>query len=263
MARGCQIVSALWPADIYPRQETRSFYLQFNSFLLVGDILGTFLTLYILPLLVWVMIYFIIRPPKRGGKLIRSILIGVLALLVAPFLLLGFAFGGIRGVIGVIVELAIIPAGFLVLYLLLARIVKPIGAIFDGGDEPPDAAPFYHIAHLCRKQRKYEEALARIEQQLQKFPTDFEGQMLLAEIQAENLSDLSSAQNTVNHLIRQKNHAPETVARALNKLADWHLQIGQDKVSAQDNLMKIIELFPDTELARAAYGRLSLIDNKA
>jgi len=231
----------------------------------VGEILGTYLGLFILPFLVWVMIYFIIRPPKRGGKWIRAILIGILALLAVPFLLLGYAFGGIRGVIGVIIEL-LFASGIGVFGLsafLVWRLTKPIGAIFDGGDEPPEAAPFYHIANLCRKQGKYEEAMARIDQQLKIFPKDFEGQMLLAGIQAENLRDLSSAQNTVNHLLHQKCHSPETVAQALHKLADWHIQIGQDRASAQDVLVKIMDLFPNTELARAAYERLSHMENNA
>jgi len=71
----------------------------------MGEVLGTFLPLFLLPLLVWVMVYFIIRPPPRSGKWLRAILVGLLALLAAPFLLLGFAFGGVRGVIGVILEL--------------------------------------------------------------------------------------------------------------------------------------------------------------
>lgn len=147
----------------------------------MGEILGTYLGLFILPFLVWVMIYFIIRPPKRGGKWIRAILIGILALLAVPFLLLGYAFGGIRGVIGVIIEL-LFASGIGVFGLsafLVWRLTKPIGAIFDGGDEPPEAAPFYHIANLCRKQGKYEEAMARIDQQLKIFPKDFEGQMFI------------------------------------------------------------------------------------
>ena len=218
--------------------------------------------LFILPILVWVMIYFIIRPPKRGGKWIRAILIGILALLAAPFLLLGYAFGGIRGVIGVIIEL-LVASGVGIFGLsafLVWRITEPIGALFDGGNEPPEASPFYHIANLCRKQGKYAEAIARIEQQLKKFPKDFEGQMLLAEIQVENLCDLPSAQNTINHLVHQKCHSPETVAQALHKLTDWHLQIGRDKASAQAALTKIMDFFPKTELARLAYQRLSRIN---
>lgn len=217
-----------------------------------------------MPFLVWVMIYFIIRPPKRGGKWIRAILIGILALLATPFLLLGYAFGGVRGVIGVIIEL-LFASGIGVFGLsafLVWRLAEPIGAIFDGGNEPPEAVPFYHIANLCRKQGKYEESAARIDQQLKKFPKNFEGQMLLAEIQAENLRDLSSAQNTINHLLQQGCHSPETVAQALHRLADWHIQIGQDKASAQDDMMKIINLFPNTELARAAYDRLSGMANQ-
>lgn len=230
-----------------------------NLNLLVGEILKTYLGFFIMPLLVWVMIYFIIRPPKHGGKWIRMILIGILALMAVPFLLLGFAFGGIRGVIGVIIEL-LFASGIGIFGLsafLVWRLAEPIGAIFDGGNEPPEAAPFYYIANLCRKQGKYEEAVARVEQQLRKFPKDLTGQMLLAEIQAEDLHDPSAAQSTVEHLIHQNCHSPEEVARALHRLADWHLQIGQDKASAQTALMRIIELFPNSELARLAYERLS------
>jgi len=134
----------------------------------VSEILETYFGFFIMPFLVWVVIYFIIRPPKRGRKWIRAILIGILALLAAPFLLLGFAFGGIRGVIGAIIEFFFASGiGVFGLAAFLSwRLAKPFGAIFDGGDEPPEAAPFYHIANLRRKQAKYKEAMALIEQQL-------------------------------------------------------------------------------------------------
>jgi tetratricopeptide (TPR) repeat protein len=224
----------------------------------MSEILGTFLWLYIAPLLLGVMVYFIIRPPNRGKHLVRITLIVILALLAAPFVFLAFAFGGIRGVIGAICELLFASGAFLLIPALIAgRLVRPFGDIFDGGDEPPEAAPFYYVARLRRNQHKYDEAIRRIKQQLEAFPTDFEGQMLLAEIQAEDLLDLSAAQRTVDNFLGQNGHPPNRIAQALNALADWHLRIAADASSAKLALRRIIELFPNTDLAESAAARLS------
>src|SRR5262245_25872927 len=52
---------------------------------------------------------------------------------------------------------------------------KPFTSMFDGGDEPPDPAPFYSIAQARRKQGKYDEAIGEVQKQLELFPNDYAG----------------------------------------------------------------------------------------
>lgn len=139
----------------------------------------------------------------------------------------------------------------------LANLVaKPIGSLYDGGDQEVEPHPFYSIAQAKRGKGKYTEAVAEIRRQLEKFPTDVEGHLLLAEIQAENLNDVSGAQVTIHRLCNQPGHGPSSIALALNFLADWHLKFNQDRDAAQAALEKIIQLCPDTEFSVMASQRI-------
>lgn len=136
------------------------------------------------------------------------------------------------------------------------------GSLFDGGTAEADPKPFYSIFHAQRKKGNYQAALVAVRQQLDKFPTDFEGQMLLAELQAENLNDLPGADVTIQRLALQPGLAPANIAAALNHLADWHLNLTKDRDSAQRVLDQIVELLPDTEMALQAAQRIGrLADN--
>ena len=81
--------------------------------------------------------------------------------------------------------------------------------------------------------------------------------MLLAEIQAENLQDLTAAELTIHRLCEQPGHAPASLAFALGSLADWQMKYAQDSAAARAALEKIIVLFPETEFARSAGQRIA------
>src|SRR5690606_27538847 len=72
-------------------------------------------------------------------------------------------------------------------------LARPLTDMFDGGDEAAEPAPFYAIAHAHRKQARYPEAIAEIHRQLQRFPGDVQGLLLLAEIHAVHLGDWQAA----------------------------------------------------------------------
>jgi tetratricopeptide (TPR) repeat protein len=138
-----------------------------------------------------------------------------------------------------------------------ALVSKPLTSIFDGGDVEMDPEPAYSIARSRQKQGKYLEAVALIRQQLDRFPNDVEGQMLLAQIQAEDLKDMQGTELTIQRFCAQSGHAPRNLAFALYSLADWQLKIGQDRDAAQRALEQIIELCPDTEFALGAAQRIA------
>jgi len=99
--------------------------------------------------------------------------------------------------------------------------------------------------------------VAEVRRQLDRFPTDQEGHMLLAKIQAEDLKDLAGAELTVHRFCAQPGHQPANLAFALYSLADWHLKFGQDREAAQQDLQQIIDLLPDSEFALAAAQRIA------
>jgi len=139
---------------------------------------------------------------------------------------------------------------------LIEKISETIGSLFTGGSEPPEPQPFYSLAEGKVKQGKFKEALSEVQRQLERFPADVTGHVLLAQIQAEHLDDLPGAQHTIERFCLQPGHTPQHLAYALNALADWHLQL-QDTDGAQAAFEKIIALAPDTEQARMAAQRIA------
>src|SRR5262249_30358511 len=140
----------------------------------------------------------------------------------------------------------------------IANIVaKPFGSLYDGGDTPPEPVPAYSIAQSRRKQGKYLEAVAEVRKQLDRFPTDLEGHMLLAQIQPEDLKDMPGAEITIHRFCAQPGHAPRNIAYVLYSLADWHMQVDHDLEAAKRALEKILELLPDSEFSAGAAQRIA------
>jgi len=140
---------------------------------------------------------------------------------------------------------------------IISALCKPFISIFDGGTVAPVPVPAYSIARSLQKKGKYQEAVLEIHKQLERFPTDVEGQLLLAQIHAEDLKDMPAAELTIRRFCEQPDHAPQNVAFALYSVADWHLQITQDRDAAQRALERIIELFPGSEFALGAAHRIA------
>ncbi|MGA2281669.1 MAG: tetratricopeptide repeat protein [Verrucomicrobiota bacterium] len=134
---------------------------------------------------------------------------------------------------------------------------KPLTGLYDGGNEEPEPKPYYSVARSLRMKGKFLEAVVEIRKQLARFPNDFEGVMLLAGIQAENLQDLPGAEITLNHFCDRTETPPKQFAAAMNHLADWQLKLTQDADSARAALEKITTRFPDTEPALLAAQRIA------
>jgi hypothetical protein len=182
---------------------------------------------------------------------------------------MGSASGSTTGDFGAAFVMGI---GGLVLGLILATmwgahiihtLVSPITSMFDGGTEEAKLTPLYSQAEALRKRGKHREAIYAIHEQLGKFPNDFRGQMLLAEILAENTDDLPGAEATIHRICSQKNHGAGQIAGALNTLADWHLRIDQDVDAARAALEEIANRFPESELAHHASNRIAHLADKA
>jgi tetratricopeptide (TPR) repeat protein len=144
---------------------------------------------------------------------------------------------------------------------LAGLVANPIAGLYDGGTEEPDPHPAYSIALARQKGGHYQEAVAEVRKQLERFPRDVEGQLLLAQIQAEDLKDMPAAELTIQHFCEQPGHAPQNMVFALYSLADWHLKVDQNREAAGRALEKILDLYPDSEFAPGAAHRLAHLDN--
>jgi outer membrane protein assembly factor BamD (BamD/ComL family) len=178
----------------------------------------------------------------------------------ATFFIIGVMLYLTRGNIG-ISDVLVGAVGGLMLtiiwrYSIASVFAKPFTALYDGGDLPADPRPFYSVAHAKRKRGHYNDAAAEVRKQLGRFPTDFEGQLLLAEIQAEDLNDLEAAALTISQICGQPDHAPRNIATALNTLADWHLKYRQDRDAAQHALEQVAAMYPGSEFALLAAQRI-------
>jgi len=140
---------------------------------------------------------------------------------------------------------------------ICALVGNPLGNIIDGGHQEFEARAFYSAAEKFYQRNQFQEAIAAIRAQLRKFPNDFTGQMLLAEINAEKLQDLQSAEIIIQKIVNQPGRTPAQIAGALHALADWHMKLAQDPDSARLVLEKIIERFPDSQFSQMASQRIA------
>ena len=198
-------------------------------------------------------------PPKLIFKWLLTIpVIAFIVWVVAPIV----GAGGYVAVGGIILTVA---CGWTLAIIwgrsIASLLARPFVSLYDGGNAEVEPRPFYSIAEARRKQGHYAEAIAEVRKQLDKFPTDFEGQFKLAEILAENMNDLPGAEIAIQRLCAQPGHPPARIAAALNALADWHLKLAVDREAVRRNLEQIIELLPDSEFALAAAQRIAHLAN--
>jgi hypothetical protein len=127
----------------------------------------------------------------------------------------------------------------------------------DGGDVPLEAQPFYSIAETKRRNGHTQEAMALVREQLEKFPGDFHGTLLLASILAEDMNDLPGAQLTLERWMESPAATRHGKASALTIIADWQLQFAQDPEAARLALERIVNELPGTPAAHQAAQRLA------
>ena len=204
------------------------------------------------------VIYAFSRSTERAKLAVKLIVSAFIGWLIVKEIIPGFSKGGGEAVaaLGLMLICGLIIAvswrG-----TLIDLVASPLTSLYDGGNEEPEQKPFYSIANAKRKRAQYQEAIEEARQQLAKFPNDFEGVMLIASVQAENLRDLAAAENTLNHFCDWVNASEKQVASAWNTMADWYLKIGIDVDAARASLEKIIARFPETETALHAEQRLA------
>jgi hypothetical protein len=144
---------------------------------------------------------------------------------------------------------------------LASLIAKPFASLYFGGQEV-EARPIYSIAIAKRKRGQLTEAIGEIRRQLEKFPGDFEGEMMLAEIEADDMKDAAAAGVIVSRTCARPERTPRQTAFALNCLADWHLKWAQDPDAARRALQQIVERLPHSDLSAMAEQRIAHLADK-
>ena len=170
----------------------------------------------------------------------------------------------IMGGLGAFSVMAVLPG------VLLALIwAAPLGEMLGGGvsglltgsGQAVEERPYYSVAETRRMKSDYVGAIQAIGEQLRKFPGDFEGQKLLAEIQMENLRDFDSAQTTLQNIAEQPHQKTGDVAYVLTMLADWQLKYNRDQVGARKTLEGLMLRFPGTGVELRVAQRVARMDN--
>lgn len=195
---------------------------------------------------------------NRGGLVVKWLVTAAVVGYILKSVVPAFAAGGqmaLGGLVSMLFLGGILAATWR--HSIIELIASPFMSLYDGGNEEIEAKPYYSIATTQRKKGNYAVAVAEVRKQLEKFPDDFEGVMLLASIHAENLNDLTAADTVLNRFCEGKKVADVHVAAAWTAMADWHLKHGVDADSARVSLEKIIARFPGTELALKAEQRLA------
>lgn len=207
-----------------------------------------------------VFIWLIVYAVRHSEDPVRLVVRMVISLVVIPIFYVGHGVA----IPGFMILCALVAGGILAVLwtpYISAAIAKPFGNLYDGGSAPPEPKPLYSVAEGKRRHGLYPEAIVAIQAELVKFPNDFTGQMMLAEIQAENLGDIVAAHKTLQILVGQPGHEAKNISFAMNRLADWHLKLDKDVEAAKQAIQWIIQLFPETEAAYQATQRLAHMDN--
>jgi uncharacterized protein len=123
--------------------------------------------------------------------------------------------------------------------------------------KPVKVPPAYAHAVASLKFGKYHQAEQAIIAELEKCESDFDGWLMLAELYATRFHDLVEAERTIRGLCDDPATTLAQVSIALNRLADWQLQLRQDPAAARHSLEDIRRRAPGTHLARMAELRLN------
>ena len=233
-----------------------------STFSIVQVVIGTAFVIAVIGWFVW----HTIRKSEDTGRMVFKWICtaGVLAfmwLYVAPIVGEGGWGAAMSGI--PLTALSGLALAIIWRHSIAAMIAKPFTALYDGGDVPPEPKPAYSVAQARQKQGKYLDAVIEIQKQLDRFPTDFEGHMLMAEVQAEDLKDLPAAEMTIQRLVAQDGHAAANIAFALYSMADWYLAIGKDRDAARRVLEQVTVILPDSEFALGAAHRIAHLGTTA
>ena len=211
------------------------------------------------------VVIYIIRKQLRNPQNDPVTVIGLWVLSFVAFF--GIAYSAVAAQEGFALILVLLVAVLIAVLLGLAwtptivnTLVSPLTTALSGDDTVAYEGPAYGQALAKRKRGQYEDAVESVEAQLEQYPGDFDGLMLKASIQAEDLDDLPAAVMTIQETLEDPDKVRFNLPVALNKMADWQLTIARDVSAAKRTLEQIREALPSSQAAQFASQRLSSLD---
>ena len=211
------------------------------------------------------VVIYIIRKQLRNPQNDPVKVIGLWVLSFAVFV--GISYSAVAAQEGLALLFVLLVALPIAFFLGLAwtpaianMLVSPLTTALSGDDTAAYEGPAYGQALAKRKRGQYEDAVEAVEAQLEQYPRDFDGLMLKASIQAENLDDLPAAVTTIQETLEDPDKIRFNLPVALNRMADWQLTIARDASAAKRTLEKIREALPGSQAAQFASQRLATLD---
>ena len=136
-------------------------------------------------------------------------------------------------------------------------LVAFLADLFHSGGTKTFRQPLYAIAEARRKRGRYAEAAAVVRRQLEEFPGDITGTLLLVDLCAKDLGQVGEAQAVLEEYLQNGPHPPKNIFRALAHMADVYLEKYADRENARKCLERIQSLCPGTEQEMIAAQRLA------
>ena len=213
-----------------------------------------------------VVIYIIRRQIKNpDNEPLKVIVKWVVTLAVVAFMIHATVRANDRGALLIVFIFLLLPGSILLgLWWTPAIsdwIASPITNALTGDSRESYNKPEYGIANARRKRGQYVEAIEAVDEQLVKHPGNFDGLMLKATIQAENLGDLAAAAATIQETLSDPEQLNYRLPVALNKMAEWQLTIAGDPDAARRTLQQIQTALPNSQPAQLAAQRLASLDS--
>lgn len=155
-----------------------------------------------------------------------------------------------------VVALLLYAYGLKVAGLALLVWFWPLAQYASSLEPPKTRQPAYAHAVASLKFGKYHQAEQAIIAELEKCQNDFDGWLMLAELYAKQFGDPAEAERTIHGLCDEPTTTLAQAAIALNRLADWQLQLRDDPAAARRALEEIVRRGPGTHLAKMAELRM-------
>lgn len=153
--------------------------------------------------------------------------------------------------------LALAPLGPIWAGVISGVLGGQVAKHFDGGDQEVEKQALLASVEGFRTSGQFDRALVKAQEELDRYPDDFDGNLLVATIHAQDLRDVKLANRILKWIMKQPETTAKQVAHALSTLADWQLNIARDPDLANENLRQIMTKFPNSRAAHSAEQRMA------
>ena len=138
-------------------------------------------------------------------------------------------------------------------------LAAPLTSLFDGGKAGTYRQPLYAIAEARRKRGRYAESAKEVRKQLEEFPGNIDGTLLLIDLCAKDLGQMEEAREAMEEYLQNGPHPPKNLFRVLAHMAEIYLATAGDRENAKKCLKRIQSMCPGTEQEMLAAQRLAHI----